>query len=80
MENSYKLHVPLCTRVSMRACICVYALHSKCAPGLQVDSNEAGTLLVGLRPHAFDQFELLPVDEGTILLPPLCNILRPACI
>lgn len=52
----------------------------ECAPGLWVDSNEAGTLLVGPGPHAFDQFELLPVDEGAILLPPLCNIPRPAHI
>lgn len=48
--------------------------------GLWVDSNEAGTLLVGLGPHAFDQFELLPGDEGTILLSPVCNTASPACI
>lgn len=52
----------------------------ECVPGLRVDSDEASTLLVGLGPHAFDQFKLLPVDEGTILLSPLRNILRPACI
>lgn len=45
-----------------------------------VDSNEAGTLLVSLRPHAFDEFELLPVDEGTVLLSPLCNTPCPAYI
>lgn len=45
-----------------------------------VDSNEAGTLLVSLRPHAFDKFELLPVDEGTVLLSPLCNTPCPAYI
>lgn len=59
-------------------------LYIQCAyipvQGLWVDSNEASTLLVGLGPHAFDQFELLPVDEGTILLSPLCNIPRPAHI
>lgn len=49
-------------------------------PGLWVDSDEAGTLLVGLGPHAFDQFELLPVDEGTVLLSPLCNTPCPACV
>lgn len=50
------------------------------SPGLWVDSNEAGTLLVGLGPHSFDQFELLPVDEGAVLFPPLCNTPRPARI
>lgn len=49
-------------------------------PGLWVDSNEAGTLLVSLGPHAFDKFELLPVDEGTVLLSPLCNTPCPAYI
>lgn len=49
-------------------------------PGLWVDSDKAGTLLVGLGPHAFDKFELLPVDEGTVLLSPLCNTPCPACI
>lgn len=52
----------------------------ECVPGLRVDSDKAGTLLEGLWPHAFDQFELLPVDEGTILLSPLRDILRPACV
>lgn len=51
-----------------------------CIPGLWVDSDKAGTLLVGLGPHAFDKFELLPVDEGTVLLPPLCNTPCPACV
>ncbi len=61
--------------------LCLYTQFAyDCVPGLWVDSNEAGTLLVALGPHAFDQFELLPVDEGTILLPPLCNILRSARI
>lgn len=55
-------------------------LTRECAPGLWVDSNEAGALLVGLGPHAFDQFELLPVDEGAVLLPPLCNVPRSAHI
>lgn len=49
-------------------------------PGLRVDSDEASTLLVGLGPHAFDQFELLPVGERPILLSPLCNTLRSARI
>ena len=51
-----------------------------CTPGLRVDSDKSGTLLVGLGPHAFHKFELLPVDEGTVLLSPLCNTPRPACI
>lgn len=48
--------------------------------GLRVDSDEASTLLVALRPHAFDQHQLLPVDERTILLSPLRNIPRRAHI
>lgn len=51
-----------------------------CTPGLWVDSDKTGTLLVGLGPHAFDKFELLPVDEGTVLLSPLGNTPCPACI
>lgn len=46
-------------------------------PGLRVDSDEAGTLLVALGPHAFDQLELLPVGKGAVLLPPLGDIRRP---
>lgn len=49
-------------------------------PVLWVDSDEAGTLLVGLGPHSFDQFELLPVDEGAVQLPPLGDTLRSARI
>lgn len=49
-------------------------------PVLWVDSDEAGTLLVGLGPHSFDQFELLPVDEGAVLLPPLSDALRSASV
>lgn len=46
-----------------------------CLPvqSLRVDPDEAGTLLVALWSHAFDQFELLPVDERTVLLSPLCD-------
>lgn len=55
-------------------------LDSGYMPVLWVDSDEAGTLLVGLGPHSFDQFELLPVDEGAILLPPLSDALRSARI
>lgn len=58
----------------------VVQLAYKCSPGLWVDSNEAGTLLVGLGPHSFDQFELLPVDEGAVLFSPLCNTPGPARI
>lgn len=74
-QNLNQLRVPVHVYVSVHT-VCTY----ECVPGLRVDSDEAGTLLVGLGPHAFDQFELLPVDEGTILLSPLCNIPRPARI
>lgn len=53
---------------------------STCRPGLWIDPNKASTLLVGLGPHAFDKFELLPVDKGTVLLSPLSNTTRSACI
>lgn len=57
---------------------CVY----ECVPGqsLWVYSNEASTLLVGLGPHAFDQLQLLPVDEGTVLLSPFCDTPCPSRI
>ncbi len=74
-QNLSQLLVLLRVYVSVPT-VCTY----ECVPGLRVDSNEAGTLLVGFGPHAFDQFEWLPVDEGTILLSPLYNIPRPACI
>lgn len=47
-------------------------------PVLRVDPDEAGALLVGLGPQSFDQFELLPVDEGAVLLPPLSDAPRSA--
>lgn len=47
---------------------------------LRVDSDEASTLLVGLGPHAFDQLELLPIGEGTVLLSPLGYIASSARI
>lgn len=72
--------ITTCLRASPRKTTRTVQLTCECAPGLRVDSDEAGTLLVGLGPHAFDQFELLPVDEGAILLPPLGNIPRSARI
>lgn len=60
-------------RAALRA-----TLDSGYMPVLGVDSDEAGALLVGLGAHSFDQFELLPVDEGAVLLPPLSDALRSA--
>lgn len=48
--------------------------------GLWVDSDKSGTLLEGFRPHALHQFQLLPVDEGTVLLSPRSNASRPSRI
>ena len=63
-----------CVLVRVRACVRVPV------QVVWVDPDEAGTLLEALGPHAFDQSELLPVEEGPVLLPPLGDAACPPSV
>lgn len=45
--------------------------------GSLVDPDESGALLVALWSHAFDQLELLPIEEGPVPLSPLGDTASP---